>query len=90
MPTAAEIRERGEQIAGRLQVFTNQSMQQVRTLASRGASYVQHKFIAFNASCRRKDDAQNWSTDSERNSQQRDSSKNSSETQCGKRMWAKT
>lgn len=78
MPTTAEIRERAEQVTSRLRAFTNQSMQQVRTFASRGADYVQHKLIAFNDTCHgRKNEAgaNNWSTTSERNSRQSDSSK---------------
>lgn len=77
MPTAAEIRESVEQASTRLQAFASRSMQQVRTLASRGTDCVQLRFIAFSDSCRgRKSehDAQHWST-SERNSQARDSSK---------------
>jgi hypothetical protein len=77
MPTTAEIRESAEQVASRLHALTTRSVQQVRTLASRSADYVQHKFIAFSDSCRGQkngDDTQTWST-SERNSQNRDSSK---------------
>lgn len=73
MPTAAEIRESVEQASTRLQAFASRSMQQVRTLASRGTDYVHLRFIAFSGSCR-EHDAQHWST-SERNSQAHDSSK---------------
>lgn len=89
MPSAAEIRERAEQVTSRLHAFTNQSMQQVRTFASRGADYVQHKFIAFNDTCRGRkieSDAQNWSAStSERNSQNRDSSKDKMKSACGEK-----
>jgi hypothetical protein len=74
MPSAAELRESAEQ-------FTSRSMQQVRELTSRGIRSVQHRFNAFSDSCRgRKNenaDNQHWSTSSlsERNSQNRDSSK---------------
>lgn len=82
MPTTAEIRERAEQVTSRLGAFTNQSMQQVRTFASRGADYVQHKLIAFNDTChgrKNEADANNWSTTSEINSRHRDSSKETAE-----------
>lgn len=77
MPTAAEIRESAEQASTRLRAFASRSMQQVRSMASRGADCVQHRVIAFSESCRglKSDrEAQHWST-SERNSQARDSSK---------------
>lgn len=78
MPTAAEIRESAEHLTSRLHVFANQSMQQVRALATRGADFVQHRFNAFNDTCRgrKSDEAQTWSSSTtERNSQHRDSSK---------------
>lgn len=77
MPTAAEIRENAQQVTARLHAFTNQSMQQVSSLASRGARFVQHRFIAFSDTCRGRkseDAARDWTT-SERNSQSRNSSK---------------
>lgn len=78
MPTAAEIRERIERLTSRLHVFANQSTQQVRALSTRGADYVQLRFNAFSNTCRgrKTEDAQNWSSSTtERNSQNRDSSK---------------
>jgi hypothetical protein len=83
MPTAADLQERGSQAASRLYAFAGQSMQQVRGLASPALQSIQRKFNAFHESCRglkNTADAQNWSTStSERNSQNRDSSKNEME-----------
>lgn len=79
MPTAAEIRERADQIAGRVHSFTNQSMQQVRRLALRSSDYVRVKLTAFNNTCRgRKNpsDAQNWSTSTSDRNSHRGSRKN--------------
>jgi hypothetical protein len=79
MPAVDEIRERADQVTGRLQAFTSQSMQQVRAFVSRSADFVQHRVIAFNQTCRGRKNGngtQNWSSStSERNSQNRDSSK---------------
>jgi hypothetical protein len=90
MPSAADLQERGSQAASRLYALADQSMQQVRGLASQSAGYVQHKFNAFHETCRglkNTTETQNWSTStSERNSQNRDSSKNEMKN-VGKRMW---
>lgn len=80
MPSFAVARERAEQYAGRLNVFTNQSMQQVRSLATRGISYSRRQAVAFNATCfdrkNNENDPQNWSTStSEQNIRMANSSK---------------
>lgn len=84
MPTLTEIRERADQVTSRLYVLANHSTQQVRALASRGADYVQQRFIAFNNTCRgRKNEngTPNWSSsDSENIERHRDSSKDQMKT----------
>lgn len=78
MPTTAEIRERASMLASRVSVLGRYSMQQVRHYGSRGMTYGQQRLNAFNRACRsrKSTDPQNWSSStSERNSQNRDSSK---------------
>jgi hypothetical protein len=76
MPTAAELRESAEQVTARLQALTIRSMQQVRGLVSRGIGRARE----FTGNCRgwkSEEEGRHWSTSSasDRNSQNRDSSK---------------
>lgn len=68
-----------DQLAGRASVLGSHSVQQVRRFGSRSVTYARQKIDLFNEVVRGRktdrNDAQNSSTSSDKNSQNRDSSK---------------